>query len=219
LTQILVLIDYGSGNLRSAENAIVQASRDMPAVIRISSDPEDILKADRIVLPGVGAFGQCINALRAISGMESALEQRVRRDGRPFLGICVGMQLLATQGQEHGLHRGLGWIPGAVVPIRPADPALKIPHMGWNEVQIKRREAKNHPVLSPLPEKFYAYFVHSYRFQMQGEGPGILYADCDYGGAIASIVGIDTVIATQFHPEKSQAAGLRFLRSFMEWCP
>jgi glutamine amidotransferase len=211
-----VIIDYGSGNLRSAAKAVERAASDIGTglSVQVTSDWRAVRDADYVILPGVGAFGDCLQGLEALEGMHAALQDTVITKGRPFLGICVGMQLLAGRGTEHGIHNGLGWIEGEVVPIDPADPTLKIPHMGWNELNIL---VPNHPVLSGISAGAHAYFVHSYAFQ--GLSKGALLADVDYGGAVTAIIGRDNLIGTQFHPEKSQATGLRFLCNFLRWKP
>ncbi len=205
-TDRVALVDYGAGNLRSVENALRVAGAQNVAV---TADPEAVRSADRIILPGVGAFAQCIGALTALPGMVEALDEAVNRRGRPFLGICVGMQLLATTGHEHGDHAGLGWIPGNVVRITPDDPRLKVPHMGWNRVT----PAPGAPLLVPGE----AYFVHSYLFDPAD--PGHRLAGTDHGGAIAAAVGRDNIIGVQFHPEKSQSYGLSLLARFLDWRP
>ncbi|MFC7048489.1 imidazole glycerol phosphate synthase subunit HisH [Emcibacter nanhaiensis] len=214
-----VIIDYGSGNLRSAEKATerVAAELGLDAEILVSSRAEDVLAADRVILPGVGAFGDCMGGLTSLEGMREALEEVVVGKGRPFLGICVGMQLMATEGHEHGNHRGLDWLKGTVEPIRvPQDSGLKIPHMGWNELYFSDRAA-SHPVLAGLHNRDHAYFVHSYYFRP--EDPETVLASVDYGGPVTAIVGRDNIIGTQFHPEKSQAVGLRLLGNFLGWTP
>jgi glutamine amidotransferase len=211
----VAIIDYGSGNLRSAakafERAVAEAGLSLSVVV--TADPDQVIRADRVVLPGVGAFGDCRRGLDALPGMHEALEQRVRRDGVPFLGICVGMQLLATWGREHGDHQGLNWIPGEVVPLTPGDPALKIPHMGWNELAIDRP----HPLVDGLDNGAHAYFVHSFRFAAQAAED--VLAHVDYGGPIAAIIEHGNIAGTQFHPEKSQATGLRLITNFLRWTP
>jgi glutamine amidotransferase len=174
-----------------------------------------VRQAGRIVLPGVGAFADCMRGLRAVPGMVDALSEAVRRRGVPFLGICVGMQLMATRGLEHGTHEGLGWIAGDVVRMTPRDPALKIPHMGWNTLSVLRA----HPVTAHLSgvKDAHAYFVHSYRFAAANAGDVIV--ETDYGGAFAAVIGRDNMIGTQFHPEKSQAVGLQLLQNFVRWRP
>jgi glutamine amidotransferase len=211
-----VIVDYGSGNLRSAAKAFERGARECgqgePVVV--SSRPEDVAEADHIVLPGVGAFGDCHSGLRAVDGMTAALEEAVLQRGRPFLGICVGMQLLATTGREHGDHAGFGWIPGEVSRITPDDPSLKIPHMGWNELAIRDSD---HPVLFGLPSNGHAYFVHSYAFRTD-EAKHVL-ATVGYGGTITAVIGRDNLVGTQFHPEKSQSVGLSLIRNFLGWLP
>jgi glutamine amidotransferase len=212
---IVALIDYGSGNLRSAEKALVRAAyeRATQHEIMVTSDPARVASAERIVLPGVGAFGDCMNGLSAIPGMTEALRDGVLRRGTPFLGICVGMQLLASVGREFGDHDGLGWIEGEVVKLTPSDPALKIPQIGWNELTVMRP----HPLFTGIAPDAHAYFVHSY--VMKTNDPGHVLATSDYGGAFAATVGRDNIVGTQFHPEKSQAVGLMFLGNFLEWRP
>lgn len=211
---LTVLVDYESGNLHSAQKAFerMAAEVDGGAVI-VSSRPEDVLRADRIVLPGDGAFPACRRALDAVTGMSEALHEAVIDNGRPFLGICVGMQLLATTGHEYTETPGLGWIDGDVVRISPGDPRLKVPHMGWNDMVIGRP----HPVLDGLRTGDHAYFVHSYRFEVAD--PAHVLAHVDYDGPIAAIVGRDTILGMQFHPEKSQSAGLRLIGNFLRWTP
>lgn len=201
----LALIDYGAGNLHSVHNALKAAGA---VDVTVTADPEKIRRADRIVLPGVGAFAHCMEALSAIDGMIAAMDQRVRGDGIPFLGICVGMQLLADAGVEHGTTQGLGWINGTVRAIAPA-PQLKVPHMGWNDV---------HPAAgAPLVELGEAYFLHSYHFDAR-ESADIL-ATTDHGGPLVAAVGRGNIMGVQFHPEKSQAYGINFLKRFLEWTP
>ncbi|MGH7125595.1 MAG: imidazole glycerol phosphate synthase subunit HisH [Stellaceae bacterium] len=209
------LIDYGSGNLRSAAKAIERAARegDFATDVVVTSDPDLVRMADRVVLPGVGAFADCRRGLAAVVGMEAALEECVIRRGRPFLGICVGMQLMASWGREFEDVAGLGWIPGEVVAIKPADPGLKVPHMGWNELEPKRV----HPVLAGIAKGDHAYFVHS--FEMRCANADQVLATTDYGGTLAAVVGRDNLVGTQFHPEKSQATGLRLIANFLGWQP
>jgi len=218
MTETAAIIDYGSGNLRSAEKALARAAVEagLDTKVIVTSDPDAVRTADRIILPGVGAFGDCRNGLLAISGMKEAIEEAARHPARPFLGICVGMQLLATEGHEHGTHKGMGWIDGTTEALRPNDPTLKIPHMGWNDVTLTDL-GENHPVASVLVPGDHAYFVHSY--QMQLAGTDSLLATTEYGGNVTAIVGKDNIIGTQFHPEKSQGVGLKFLTAFLRWRP
>ncbi len=210
-----VIIDYGSGNLRSAEKSTVRAAENMDMDVIVSSSPDDVRRADRIILPGVGAFKDCMSGLTSIGGMRDALEEAVISKERPFLGICVGMQLLADAGLEHGRTEGLGWIKGVVEKISiDNDPNLKIPHMGWNDLNI---DQKNHPILRGLRNGDHAYFVHSYQFNV-ADKKNIL-AHVDYGGYISAVVGRDNIAGTQFHPEKSQAVGLRLIENFLKWSP
>jgi|TARA_B100000614_G_scaffold64529_1_gene57162 glutamine amidotransferase len=210
----VAIIDYGSGNLRSAAKAFERAGRDagLAADILVTSDPDAVRGAERIVLPGVGAFGDCRAGLDAIPGMVEALEEAVRKEGKPFFGICVGMQLMAERGLEHGSHEGLGWLKGDVVKIEPSDPALKIPHMGWNELDV----VNGHPLLEEMPAT-HAYFVHSYAFAVAD--PDALVARVDYGGPVTAMVARDNMVGTQFHPEKSQALGLALIGNFLKWKP
>ena len=210
-----VVIDYGSGNLRSAAKALERAGRETGAggAVAVTGDAAALDRADRIVLPGVGAFGDCAAGLRALPGMIDALERNVRERKKPFLGICVGMQLMAERGIEHGRHDGLGWIAGEVRPLTPSDSTLKIPHMGWNEVTPAGPAA--HPVIAGFAETAHAYFVHSYAILCEDDAD--ILATSDYGGPFAAVVGRDNMIGTQFHPEKSQAAGLRLLGDFLQW--
>jgi glutamine amidotransferase len=209
------IIDCGSGNLRSAAKAFERAAADcgIATTITVTSDADTVLAAERIVLPGVGAFADCRHGLAVVPGMEAALEESVKRRGRPFLGICVGMQLMAERGREFEVTGGLGWLKGEVVRIAPADPALKVPHMGWNELAPRA----GHPVLEGLAAGSHAYFVHSFRFACSNAGD--VLADTDYGGPIAAVVGRDNLVGTQFHPEKSQATGLRLIANFLRWRP
>ncbi|WP_397579002.1 imidazole glycerol phosphate synthase subunit HisH [Sphingorhabdus sp.] len=199
----LALIDYGAGNLHSVHNALKAAGA---GDVHVTADPDIVVKADRIVLPGVGAFAHCMEALSAIDGMVAAMEQRVRVDAIPFLGICVGMQLLADAGVEHGTTRGLGWISGTVRAIAPAID-LKIPHMGWNDVVPTQG--------APLIEAGEAYFLHSYHFDATDDAD--VLATTDHGGRLVAAVGRDNIMGVQFHPEKSQAYGINFLKRFLEW--
>jgi glutamine amidotransferase len=206
----VAIVDYGSGNLHSAAKAFERMAGEP---VLVTADPAAVAGADRIVLPGVGAFGDCWRGLNALDGMVTALEEAVVRGGRPFLGICVGMQLMATRGLEHGEHPGLGWIPGEVVPIEPTDPALKVPHMGWNELSV----TQPHPVLDGLPAGAHMYFVHSYQFVVAD--PSHVLATTDYGGPVTAVIGRDNMIGSQFHPEKSQKSGLAFIEAFLSWNP
>jgi glutamine amidotransferase len=214
--ETVAIIDYGSGNLRSAAKAFERAAREagLAREIVVTEAADVVARADRVVLPGVGAFRDCRDGLAARDGMIAALEAAVVERARPFFGICVGMQLMATRGLEHGETDGFGWIPGAVVPIAPADPALKIPHMGWNELDPT---ATDHSLFADLAGGAHAYFVHSY--QLAAENDTDVLARVDYGGAITAAVGRDNMIGTQFHPEKSQAIGLALIAAFLEWTP
>ncbi len=214
----VAIVDYGSGNLHSAAKAFERAAResghDQPIVV--TSDPGQVARADRVVLPGVGAFADCRRGLDDIPGMIEALEQTVRQRGRPFFGICVGMQLMADVGREHGVTPGLGWIPGEVDRIAPSDPNLKIPHMGWNTLNM----LKPHPLLTDIPlgpDGLHAYFVHSY--ELKAAQRSDLVAQADYGGPLTAIVGRDNMVGTQFHPEKSQKLGLKLIANFLKWAP
>ncbi len=211
---LTVLVDYDSGNLHSAEKAFQRMALEVGAGdVLVTSRPEDVARADRIVLPGDGAFPACRAALGLHGGLFEALEEAVTIRARPFFGICVGMQMLATRGHEYHDTPGFDWIGGAVVKIVPGDPALKVPHMGWNDLVIDHP----HPVLAGVATGDHAYFVHSYHFRVAD--PAHRLAHCDYAGAITAIVGRDTIIGTQFHPEKSQAAGLRLIANFLTWRP
>ena len=214
----VAIVDYGSGNLHSAAKAFERAARecghDQPVIV--TSNPDDVAKADRIVLPGVGAFADCKRGLVAVPGMVDALEETVRKKGRPFFGICVGMQLLAERGLEYQVTPGLGWLDGEVTKIAPSDPELKIPHMGWNTLDLKTM----HPLLDEIPlgpDGLHAYFVHSYHFKTANNDD--LVAQTDYGGPLTAIVGRDNIVGTQFHPEKSQKLGLRLISNFLKWTP
>lgn len=208
----VALIDYGSGNLASAAKALARAAGSKFEIVT-TADPEVVLDAERVVLPGVGAFADCMKGLSAVPGMVDALREKVLKEGAPFLGICVGMQLMATVGVEFGRHAGLGWIAGEVVKITPSDPALKIPHMGWNELKIEQ----DHAVLNGIAPGSHAYFVHS--FQLKPVLPDDLIATTDYGGPLTAIVGNENMVGTQFHPEKSQETGLKLLENFLRWRP
>jgi len=212
----VVVVDYGSGNLRSASKALELAASDLNRgyEVIVSSKPLELREADYIVLPGVGAFGDCFAGLTAIEGMEDALKDAVILRGKPFLGICVGMQLMANRSLEHGEHTGLGWVSGDVRPIEFVNNSIKVPHMGWNELTIK---GAGHPVLYGLNNGDHAYFVHS--FSLQGVQKDLVLATTNYGRDIAAIVGRDNLIGTQFHPEKSQETGRVVLRNFLNWRP
>ncbi|MFN3954405.1 MAG: imidazole glycerol phosphate synthase subunit HisH [Pararhodobacter sp.] len=211
---LTVLVDYESGNLHSAQKAFERMSLEVGGGdVVVSARAEDVARAERIVLPGDGAFPACREALEAVPGLSDALHEAVIARGRPFLGICVGMQMLASTGHEYRPTAGLGWIDGDVVPIEPASAALKVPHMGWNDLVIEGA----HPVLEGLVTGDHAYFVHSYHFRVAD--PAQRLAHVDYAGAISAIVGRDNIIGTQFHPEKSQAAGLRLIANFLRWKP
>lgn len=207
MAEVLALIDYGAGNLRSVANALKAAGAQG---VSVTSDPDIVRAADRIVLPGVGAFKACADALRAIPHLVEAMEERVLIGGAPFLGICVGMQLLADRGVEHGVTPGLGWIGGEVRRIERTDPAIKVPHMGWNDVE-PRHDADS------LVESGEAYFLHSYHFVPE-EGHSAL-AMTDHGGGLVAAVGRDNLLGVQFHPEKSQGYGLALLERFLNWKP
>jgi glutamine amidotransferase len=208
----VALIDYGSGNLASAAKALARAANGKASIVT-TADPQAVKDAERIVLPGVGAFADCMKGLSGIAGMVEALREKVLKQGAPFLGICVGMQLLATVGREFGDHAGLGWIAGEVVKIAPNDAALKIPHMGWNDL----KKVRSHPLLEGVPDGAQAYFVHS--FQLVPALSEDMIATTDYGGALTAMVGNENIAGTQFHPEKSQATGLRLLENFLGWRP
>ena len=214
----VAIVDYGSGNLHSAAKAFERAAREagINQPILVTHDPSIVVQADRVVLPGVGAFADCKRGLDAVEGMVEALEEAVRRKGRPFFGICVGMQLLAERGLEYEVKKGLGWIGGEVDRITPSDPSLKIPHMGWNTLNV----ARPHPLLDGLtfgPQGRHAYFVHSY--QLNPSNRADLVADADYGGPVTAVVARDNIVGTQFHPEKSQKLGLALIANFLKWKP
>lgn len=217
---IVAIIDYGSGNLRSAAKAFdyVIANHALDFKVLITDSPDDIAKADRIVLPGQGAFGDCMNGLKALDGMITALEKAVLIDKKPFLGICVGMQLLADKGLEHGEHDGLGWISGQVVPIEPSDPSLKIPHMGWNTLEYSIQAHEVAPFLKKKENNApYFYFVHSFMFESKDKAN--ILGISHYGQNITGIIGKDNILGVQFHPEKSQEDGLALLTGFLRWTP
>lgn len=219
-SKIVTIIDYGSGNLRSAAKAFAHVieQNNLNFEVRVSAKAEDVAAASHIVLPGQGAFGDCMAGLAAVPDMIEALEQAVLKDKKPFLGICVGMQLLASVGQEYGTHKGLGWIEGQVVPIEPNDESLKVPHMGWNicEFSTGAMGAHTHPILTNIKESApHYYFVHSFMFESKDEKN--ILGSAQYGGDVTAIVGKDNIIGTQFHPEKSQEAGLQLLHNFLLW--
>jgi len=214
----VAIIDYGAGNLRSAAKAferVAAALTNGPEII-VTDDPEIVRRADRIMLPGVGAFADCMAGLKAVPGMTEVLDERVIRSATPFLGVCVGMQLMSSEGREKVVTEGLGWIPGAVEKIVPSDPALKIPHMGWNTISV----SKPHALLAGIPDGpngLHAYFVHSYHFRTTSQDH--LVATTEYGGTVTACVGRDNIFGTQFHPEKSQALGLKLIENFLRWTP
>ena len=230
--QTVAIIDYGSGNLRSAARAMAAAAADagLDRRVAVTDRPEVVARADRVVLPGVGAFADCRAGLLALDGMVEAMGEAVRQRGRPFLGICVGMQLLATRGTEHGETPGLGWLAGTAGHLDPAHPeaapgaaamaggtgcnGLKIPHMGWNRLRL---EAPAHPLLDGIGDGDYTYFVHSY--VLDPDDPADRLASAEYGRPFAAVVGHSTVVGTQFHPEKSQRVGLRLIANFLAWMP
>ena len=214
----VAIVDYGSGNLHSAAKAFERAAHDvgLDQPIVVTNDPKKVVSADRVVLPGVGAFADCRRGLDAVEGMVGALEEAVRRKGRPFFGICVGMQLLAERGREYEVTDGLGWIAGEVDRITPDDPTLKIPHVGWNTLNV----ARPHKLVEGLPlgpQGLHAYFVHSYAFNVTQRDD--LLAESDYGGPVTAIVARDNIVGTQFHPEKSQKLGLALIANFLTWKP
>lgn len=215
----VAIVDYGSGNLHSARKAFERAARECglsASSITVTADPDVVRGAERVVLPGVGAFADCRNGLAAVDGMIEALTEAACKRARPFLGICVGMQLLASRGLEYETVAGLGWIAGDVVQIEPSDPGLKVPHMGWNTLDARRA----HPLLGDLPlgeTGLHAYFVHSYHFKPAD--PATVIAEVNYGGAVTAMIGRDNIAGTQFHPEKSQSLGLRLIGNFLRWTP
>jgi glutamine amidotransferase len=214
----VAIVDYGSGNLHSAHKAFERAVREagLSCAIAVTPDPAAVAEADHIVLPGVGAFADCKRGLENLPGMVEALREAVLEKGRPFLGICVGMQLLATRGLEHGETAGLAWIAGDVDAITPDDKALRIPHMGWNTLDPRR----THPLLEGIPTGpagLHAYFVHSYGFRPID--PVSVIASADYGGALSALIGRDNIVGSQFHPEKSQTLGLTLIANFLRWRP
>lgn len=210
-----VIVDYNSGNIHSAEKSFQRMAVEVDAgTVTVSSDPEVVRKADRIVLPGVGAFADCRQGLASFDGLFEAIEDRVLSDGTPFLGICVGMQMMATVGREHGhVTKGFDWISGEVVEMQPDDPKLKVPHMGWNDLNIHAE----HPLFDGISSGDHAYFVHSYH--LEPSNPAHLMATVDYGGPVTAMVARDNMVGTQFHPEKSQKTGLRLIANFLNWKP
>jgi glutamine amidotransferase len=210
----VVVVDYGAGNLKSCAKALAAAARGSGAEIRVSADPNAVRQAERIVLPGVGAFADCKRGLQAHRGLVEALNDAVVHRGTPFLGICVGMQLMATTGIEYGEHAGLDWIRGKVVRLTPSDATLKIPQIGWNDLQTPTNP---HPVLNGLNGGSDVYFVHSYHFVAERDAD--VLARADYGGPVTAAIGRDNMVGVQFHPEKSQAAGLKLLANFLQWRP
>jgi imidazole glycerol-phosphate synthase subunit HisH len=206
----VAIVDYGSGNLRSAAKAFARVAGTAPEV---TADAAAVARAERIVLPGVGAFADCMSGLSRVDGMVEALQEAVIRRGRPFLGICVGMQLMASRGVEFGTHPGLDWIAGDVVRLTPEDPQLKVPHMGWNQLA----GSWSHPVLDGIRPGEHAYFVHS--FHLVAANPAHCLATVEHGGAVTAAVARDNLFGAQFHPEKSQAAGLRLIDNFLKWKP
>jgi imidazole glycerol-phosphate synthase subunit HisH len=212
---LTAVIDYGSGNLRSAAKAFERAAGELGDDERVivTSDPDEAVHADRIVLPGQGAFADCRRGLAAVSGLEDAVGEAVVARGRPFFGICVGMQLMADRGREFETVDGLGWVGGEVVAIEPANPSLKIPHMGWNQLALER----SHPVFEGIAEGTHTYFVHSFHLAVTDKAD--LIATADYAQALTAAIGRDNMVGTQFHPEKSQAAGLRLIANFLRWRP
>jgi imidazole glycerol-phosphate synthase subunit HisH len=212
------IIDYGSGNLHSARKAFERAAREagLAQNVVVTADPDVVRRAEHIVLPGVGAFADCKRGLDAVPGMREALQSAVIERGRPFLGICVGMQLMAERGLEHTVTQGLGWIAGDITLIKPSDPALKIPHMGWNSLTVRRP----HPLFAGIttgPDSHHAYFVHSYH--LKATDPSAIVADTDHGGSVTAMVARDNMAGTQFHPEKSQELGLALIANFLRWRP
>ncbi|WP_374313626.1 imidazole glycerol phosphate synthase subunit HisH [Dongia sp.] len=210
----VAVIDYGAGNLKSAAKALAHAASATGEEVIVTADAKAIARADRIVLPGVGAFAECKRGLEAVPGGVEAMREAVLTKGRPFLGICVGMQLMATVGVEYGEHPGLDWIKGRVVKLTPNDPSLKIPQMGWNDLRLKKPE---HPIFAGLATGAHGYFVHSYHFI--ADNADEVLADVDYGGPVAAAIGRDNMVGLQFHPEKSQAVGLALLANFLRWKP
>ena len=212
----VVIIDYGSGNLRSAAKSFERGVKDdgLSLDVIVTADPDRVRAASHIVLPGVGAFADCRAGLMALDGMVDALNEAVIKDGKPFMGICVGMQLMAAKGYEHGEHAGLGWIKGAVQALEPEDKSFKIPHMGWNELDIR---AVDHPLFDGMENNRHVYFVHGYHLICENNAE--ILACADYGGPVTAVVGRDNMVGTQFHPEKSQHTGLKIIGNFLKWKP
>ena len=206
----IVVVDYGSGNLRSAAKALERVAE---GPVQVTADPELVSQADYLIVPGQGAFADCLSGVKAIDGLYDAIADFALEQAKPYLGICVGMQLMATRGLEHGVHDGFGWIPGDIAPIKPSDPSLKIPQMGWNTLQ---ETGASHPVLDGLAGED-VYFVHSYAFETAQADHQLMITD--YAGDVTAVVGRDNVIGTQFHPEKSQTMGLKLLSQFLTWKP
>lgn len=212
----VAVVDYGSGNLRSAAKAVERAARDegLTVEVLVTDKAEAVAAADRVVLPGVGAFGDCAAGVAAVDGLREALEHVVRRAARPFLGVCVGMQLMATRGLEHGVHAGFGWLPGDIVPLKAqGDPAIKIPHMGWNLLTDRR----DHALLAGTAPDAHAYFVHSY--VLEGAPPEAVTARALHGAPFTAMIASENMAGCQFHPEKSQAFGLTLIANFLRWSP
>ena len=214
--ETVAIVDCGSGNLRSAAKAFERAAAESGRgfMVTVTSDPDAVRRADRVALPGQGAFAAVLAGVAAVPGLREALEEIAIDKARPFFGICVGMQLMATQGLEHGTHKGFGWIPGEVVPLSPSDTSLKVPHMGWNDLAIDRPD---HPVMRGVKSGDHAYFVYSYRYVCADAAD--MVAHTDYGGPVTAVIGRDNLIGTQFHPEKSQATGLALIAAFLDWRP
>lgn len=213
MSEKIIIVDYGAGNLKSAHKAVERAAQSASGTfdVKVSDRVEDVQQADRIMLPGVGAFADCRNALFGLEGMVEALTTHAIEKAKPFLGICVGMQLLATKGLEKQVTEGLGWIPGTVDFLAPNDPTLKVPHMGWNNLTLQRP----HPVFDHMEGHPHAYFVHSYHYL--ADNPEHVIATFDYGGTHVAAIGRDNIVASQFHPEKSQAVGLTMIENFLNW--
>ncbi|MEQ8294424.1 MAG: imidazole glycerol phosphate synthase subunit HisH [Roseovarius sp.] len=209
-----VIVDYESGNLHSAEKAFQRMAAETGAgAVAVTSDPDTVRRASRVVLPGDGAFPACQKELYDHRGLFEAIEEAVIKGGRPFMGICIGMQMMATRGLEYTETAGFDWIPGTVAAIAPSDPSLKIPHMGWNDLVIDHP----HPIFEGIDTGHHAYFVHSYQFEVAD--PAHRLAHCDYGGDVTAVIGRDNIVGTQFHPEKSQSTGLRMIANFLRWAP